>query len=91
MFLGGAAAAQATTTQGKPAIQNTSSSDVEHACGQQMVKGHYACFTERRTNVDEPMVLSPNATPAGYSPSNIQSACNLPAAPGSPLVAIVDA
>jgi N-acetylneuraminic acid mutarotase len=56
-----------------------------------MVKGRYMCFTEKRTNVNEPMVLSPNTTPAGYGPSGIQSAYKLPAATGSPLVAIVDA
>src|ERR1700743_1643505 len=91
MFLAGADAAQASTPQSKPATQNTSSSDFEHACGQQLVKGRYACFTERRPNVDEPMVLSPDTTPAGYSPSNVQSAYNLPAAAGAPPGAIVDA
>lgn len=49
------------------------------------------CFTEKRTNVDEPMALSPNTTPAGYGPAQIQSAYDLPSITASPLVAIVDA
>ncbi|MCW2931887.1 MAG: Kelch motif-containing protein, partial [Actinomycetia bacterium] len=99
MFLAGAGAgtAQAATPQSQPVTQSTStsqstsSSDFVHACGQAVVKGRYMCFTEKRTNVDEPMVLSPNTTPAGYGPTDIRSAYNLPASTATPTVAIVDA
>jgi subtilase family serine protease len=45
----------------------------------------------KRTDITQPRVLSPNAAPSGYGPSDIQSAYTLPTAAGSPTVAIVDA
>jgi subtilase family serine protease len=62
-----------------------------HACSQNVAKGHFTCFALKRTDLKEPKVLAPNAAPAGYGPSDIQSAYKLPAASGSPTVAIVDA
>ncbi|HSZ39289.1 MAG TPA: carboxypeptidase regulatory-like domain-containing protein [Trebonia sp.] len=95
MFLASGSAAEAATQPSQTATQNTaqstSSSDFTHACGQKPTKGRFTCFVERRTNVHEPLVLAPDATPQGYTPADIQSAYNLPAATGSPLVAIIDA
>jgi N-acetylneuraminic acid mutarotase len=92
MFLAVAGPAHAATPSGKPAAQTSSSTpDFVPACGQKLAKGRFTCLVERRTNANEPMVLAPNTAPAGYSPANIQSAYNLPAATGSPLVAIIDA
>jgi N-acetylneuraminic acid mutarotase len=91
MFLSGTGTAQAAAQQNQPATQNTSSSDYTHACGSKMAKDRYSCFTERRTNVHEPLVLAPDTTPQGYSPTNIESAYSLPTGQGSPLVAITDA
>jgi hypothetical protein len=56
-----------------------------------VAKNHFTCFALRRTDLNEPKVLSPNAAPAGYGPAQIQSAYKLPAASGAPTVAIVDA
>ncbi|HZE48559.1 MAG TPA: hypothetical protein VE074_03295, partial [Jatrophihabitantaceae bacterium] len=62
-----------------------------HSCSQQVAKGQFTCFALKRTNISEPKVLTPDAVPAGYGPSQIQSAYKLPAASGAPTVAIVDA
>jgi subtilase family serine protease len=45
----------------------------------------------KRTDITQPKVLTPNAAPSGYGPSDIQSAYTLPTAAGPPTVAIVDA
>nr|WP_280690194.1 putative Ig domain-containing protein [Kitasatospora sp. GAS204B] len=56
-----------------------------------------ACLALARTNVTQPHAfalhaVSPNATPSGYGPSDLQSAYNLPANGGAgQTVAIVDA
>jgi N-acetylneuraminic acid mutarotase len=95
MFLAGSTAASATsaaTPPDRPAAALTSQTpDYVHACGQEMTKGHYACFAMKRTDVKHSLMLAPGVTPAGYSPSDIQSAYDLPAATGTPLVAVVDA
>ena len=90
-FLVGIGPAEAASQQARPTAQNASDSDFTHACGQKLAKGRFTCFTERRSDVHEPMALSPSVTPQGYSPSDIQSAYDLPAGKGSPLVAIIDA
>jgi subtilase family serine protease len=45
----------------------------------------------KRTDLKQSKSLAPAAAPSGYGPSDIQSAHSLPAAAGSPTVAIVDA
>ncbi|MGH3164558.1 MAG: carboxypeptidase regulatory-like domain-containing protein [Trebonia sp.] len=54
-------------------------------------KVRVSCFTMRRTDVKHSLLLPADTAPQGYSPADIQSAYDLPAASGSPLVAIVDA
>jgi hypothetical protein len=51
------------------------------------------CLAEARTDVVQHMTLSPNATPSGYGPSDLQNAYNLPSssAGSSRTVAVVDA
>lgn len=99
--LAGSPAATAATPSGhtKPA-SSSQTADYKSACTQKVAKGYFTCFTMKRTDVKESPLLAPGATPtgvapsvtpAGYSPAQIQSAYNLPAATGTPLVAIVDA
>lgn len=69
---------------------------VEHVCSQHVAKGMAKCFALKQTNAMEPnhivpRAVTPNATPSGYGPSDIQSAYNLPAAGAGTTVAIVDA
>ena len=71
---------------------------VEHTCSQSVKKGWATCFALKQTNPVEPgkivpHAVTPNATPSGYGPSDIQSAYNLPAstAGAGTTVAIVDA
>src|SRR5215470_4805073 len=92
MFLAGSGAASAAT----PSAQKTSASasqtpDFVHACGQKMTKGHYSCFSMKRTDVKHSLTLAPGVTPAGYTPADIQSAYDLPSGSNSPVVAVVDA
>jgi hypothetical protein len=62
-----------------------------HSCAQHVAKGYFTCFALKRTDIKQPKVLAAAAAPNGYGPSDIQSAYQLPAASGSPTVAIVDA
>ncbi|GGB43133.1 hypothetical protein GCM10011492_37590 [Flexivirga endophytica] len=69
---------------------------VEHVCSQHVAKGIAKCFALKQTNAFEPNrivphAVTPNATPSGYGPSDIQSAYNLPSAGAGTTVAIVDA
>jgi hypothetical protein len=64
---------------------------VAHACTQQVAKGHHTCFALKRTDVKEGRTLSPDATPSGYGPADIQSAYKLPSSTTTATVAIVDA
>ena len=55
-------------------------------------KGHARCFALRRTDIAATMGIRPALTPAGYGPSDLQSAYALPVGAGSgQVVAIVDA
>ncbi len=67
-------------------------SDVRHACAAPKA-GQLACMAVVRTNVRGHLGLMPNATPAGYGPSDLQSAYALPSATAGAgrTVAIVDA
>jgi hypothetical protein len=71
-----------------PASSNPGSSTGPRAvnsCDQNVARGHYACMAMRRTDVAfspksayTPQAINPQATPAGYGPSSLQSAYNLP-------------
>lgn len=71
---------------------------VEHVCSQHVKRGDATCFAMRQTNAVEPahikaQAVTPDATPTGYGPSDLQSAYNLPSADKGQgqTVAIVDA
>jgi N-acetylneuraminic acid mutarotase len=96
-----AGTAVGATPTARPTSASTSTArDYVPACPQKPARGYFTCFAMQRTNVKESPLLAPGATrtgvapsvtPAGYGPAQIQSAYNLPAATGTPLVAIVDA
>ncbi|NUR00623.1 MAG: hypothetical protein HOY79_30090, partial [Streptomyces sp.] len=61
-------------------------------CAAPAHKGEMACLALARTDVAHHMGITPNATPSGYGPTDLQSAYALPASAGSgATVAIVDA
>ncbi|MGF1428102.1 putative Ig domain-containing protein [Kitasatospora sp. LaBMicrA B282] len=70
---------------------------VRHSCAAPTHPGEMACLALVRTDVVQPHAfalhaISPNATPSGFGPSDLQSAYKLPADGGSgQTVAIVDA
>uniref|UniRef100_UPI003704A717 hypothetical protein n=1 Tax=Streptomyces silvisoli TaxID=3034235 RepID=UPI003704A717 len=70
-----------------------STTHVKHLCDQASEPGRMACFAEARTDIVQHLSVSPNATPSGYGPSDLQSAYNLPSttAGSGQTVAIVDA
>jgi subtilase family serine protease len=67
-------------------------SNLRHACAAPKA-GHVACLALIRTNVSGHRGVMPNATPAGFGPSDLQSAYALPSATAGSgqTVAIVDA
>ena len=74
------------------AVSPHPANDVRHACA--VAKpGHFACLAVVRTNVPGHVGLMPDATPAGYGPSDLQAAYALPSATAGAgqTVAIVDA
>lgn len=72
---------------------------IARSCARPAATHQMACFALRRTDVVQPASLvahpaaiTPNATPSGYGPTNLQSAYKLSTAAGSGVtVAIVDA
>ncbi len=81
----------AATTSAVPAITQHS---FTHSCAATAKTGHMTCFALRVTDVPSVSAnaLSPNATPSGYGPSNLDSAYKLSSSGGSgETVAIVDA
>ncbi|MEU6175686.1 putative Ig domain-containing protein [Streptantibioticus parmotrematis] len=68
---------------------------VKDACDQASKPGYMSCFAEKRTDIAHRMGISPNASPSGYGPSQLQSAYNLASAAASggsgQTVAVVDA
>jgi len=68
------------------------SSTIVHSCAKPDKAGEMTCLALRRTNVNEPRSIGPNADPSGLGPSDLQSAYNLPSDGGSgATIAIVDA
>ena len=65
----------------------------EHVCPQQPKPGEVTCFALQRTDVKGAAGVHANAAPAGYGPSDLDSAYNLPSetAGDGRTVAIVDA
>ncbi|WP_051950680.1 carboxypeptidase regulatory-like domain-containing protein [Actinacidiphila yeochonensis] len=73
-----------TTTGSQPA-------GFSSVCGSATGNRAFACQALKRTDVVEPKAVGADAVPAGYGPSDIQSAYDLPSTTSSPTVAIIDA
>ncbi|HEX3649476.1 MAG TPA: hypothetical protein VHV49_13700, partial [Pseudonocardiaceae bacterium] len=80
-----------------PSAASTSPSAVTpatvHSCAQNVTPGLATCFALRRTDAGvHHSLISPDVTPSGYGPANLQSAYKLPTGAGAgQTVAIVDA
>jgi N-acetylneuraminic acid mutarotase len=92
------AAQQAPAKQAHAAHQAKSASHQRiterHACARPDKAGYAACFAIKRTDpAAHPSTVTPDTTPPGYSPANLQSAYNLPSSTvgTGQTVAIVDA
>ncbi|MER6564720.1 hypothetical protein ABT288_00565 [Streptomyces sp. NPDC001093] len=81
------------TATASAAPSATGAPHVKHLCAHATTPGHVACLAEARTDVVQHLTVSPDATPSGYGPSDLQSAYNLPSstAGSGRTVAIVDA
>jgi N-acetylneuraminic acid mutarotase len=87
-----AGTARAAPAQHKsPATAGSRAGGFSAACGPATVKRKFSCLALKRTDVKESKAIAPNDTPAGYGPTDIQSAYDLPASSASPTVAVVDA
>ncbi|MFC4034725.1 hypothetical protein ACFO3J_25120, partial [Streptomyces polygonati] len=74
-----------------PAAGSTSSAPAQHLCATAS-KGFMSCLSLVRTDVAHHLGISPNATPSGYGPTDLQSAYALPSGAGAgATVGIVDA
>lgn len=94
--LGIAVGVAGVTTAGAQSVQLERSGNTFHAavCARGNPAGTARCFahvvTDARGNPHNGQA-TPNATPSGYGPAQLQSAYNIPAGTGAPTVAIVDA
>jgi hypothetical protein len=99
VLVGGTAVAMALSTQALATPVGSSSTPVKtvYSCSQQVSVGHYTCFAERRSDIGfhskAQVQASPQATPSGFGPTNLQSAYALPSssAGSGQRVYIVDA
>ncbi len=71
---------------------SATAANVARSCAKTTKARVMHCFALRRTDLAGPFAVSPDATPSGYGPSNLQSAYKLSTSGGSgATVAIVDA
>ncbi|WP_236573064.1 S53 family peptidase [Streptomyces sp. GS7] len=99
LVIGGVIAASPSSAAVAPATHASPTVSAAHAkvhirqlCAHPSQPGYMACNAVARTDVKQPLSLGPDAAPAGYGPSDLQSAYNLPQSGGSgQTVAIVDA
>ncbi|MEC3997963.1 putative Ig domain-containing protein [Actinacidiphila sp. DG2A-62] len=88
-----AASTASTASTGANATGATGSSEgnAQHLCASP-AKGAMSCLSLVRTDTLHHLGVTPNATPSGYGPTDLQSAYALPSSAGSgATVAIVDA
>lgn len=84
-------AAVTAATLSAAALTNSASAASAHkivySCSQQVARNHFTCYAERRSDLGftpkAHFQASPQATPSGYGPSNLQSAYNLASAAAS--------
>ncbi|WP_441249225.1 putative Ig domain-containing protein [Kitasatospora sp. McL0602] len=85
----------ATTTTGATAADATSAHAgkvaTKRVCAAPSHPGQMACLALARTDLVQPLVLAPNATPSGLGPTDLVSAYKLPSSGAGQTVAIVDA
>ncbi|MFI0719198.1 putative Ig domain-containing protein [Streptomyces sp. NPDC021224] len=87
-----AAAVPTTGTAATGATGSSASSTTAHLCARATTPDGMSCLALARTDVVHHMGISPDATPSGYGPTDLQSAYALPSSAGSgATVAIVDA
>ncbi|MEW2224025.1 putative Ig domain-containing protein [Streptomyces sp. NPDC007044] len=81
----------ASTSSGASASAS-SAAPTQRLCAVPAKKGQMACMALTRTDVVHHLGITPNATPSGYGPTDLQSAYALPSSAGAgATVAIVDA
>jgi hypothetical protein len=86
-----------TAAKATPAVPAAKAVKTHQQCATPTKKGVMSCFALRRTDVVQPAALqaaaiTPNATPSGYGPTDLDSAYKLSSSGGSgATVAIVDA
>jgi len=99
LVTGGMVAAAAPSVASTPASTSGSSATgatgttlgkSQHLCASP-AEGRMSCLSLVRTDVVHHMGVSPNATPSGYGPTDLQSAYALPSGGSGATVAIVDA
>ncbi|MDD1061754.1 putative Ig domain-containing protein [Streptomyces cocklensis] len=88
-----ASPAAATGTAATGATGSVSSTGhTAHLCAAPSTPGGMSCLALARTDVVHSLGITPNATPSGYGPTDLQSAYALPSSAGAgATVAIVDA
>jgi hypothetical protein len=88
---GGSAAVSAASSANTPAT-TSAAAHTARLCAVPAKKGQMACLALTRTDVAHHLGVSPDATPSGYGPTDLQSAYALPSSAGAgATVAIVDA
>jgi subtilase family serine protease len=75
---------------GTAAVGPSAGKNVQHLCATAK-KGEASCLALARTDIEHHLSLSPNATPDGYGPSDLQDAYALPSGGSGQTVGIVDA
>jgi subtilase family serine protease len=84
VLVGGTAIAIALSTNAlaTPSHSSTAGGKTVDSCSQNVTAGHYTCFAMRRSDIGftPKSAVSPQAAPAGYGPSSLQSAYKLPSA-----------
>jgi hypothetical protein len=97
LVTGGMVAAAAPSVAAAPSSGNgtaatgATSGDAQHLCASPAGEGQMACLALARTDVAHHLGITPNATPSGYGPTDLQSAYALPSAGSGQTVALVDA
>jgi hypothetical protein len=93
------AAANAAAKTPKPLVPRTHATSptspgqhpTSDVCAKPSKAGEMSCLSMRRDDIAGPKGVQPNVTPAGFSPTDLQSGYNLPAGGAGQTVAIVDA
>jgi subtilase family serine protease len=94
LITGGMVAAASPSVAGTPVATGSAATAAHTArlCSAPATPGQMSCLALARTDVVHHLGITPNATPSGYGPTDLQSAYALPSSAGAgATVAIVDA